>query len=122
MRTAAMLIVLILAGSGGDLAVAQAMRRLGEVSDFSPLAILRVIGRALREGWMWAAIVLMTIAFGALLALLSWEAVSFVIPATALNYALGAVGGKYLLGERLSPKRWAGVALVSAGVLLVCWQ
>ena len=121
MRTLVMLVVLMLSGSGGDLAVAQVMKRLGEVKDFSPAAILCVIGRAFREGWMWAGIVLMTLAFVSLLALLSWEAVSFVIPATALNYALGALGGKYLLGERLTPMRWAGVALVSGGVLLVCW-
>jgi drug/metabolite transporter (DMT)-like permease len=120
MRTAIALAVLVLAGTGGDLAVAHAMKRLGEVHSFSPHVILRFLGRAFREGWMWIGIAQMTLAFGSLLALLSWDALSFVIPASALNYVAGALGGKYLLGERLTPLRWAGIALVSVGVALVC--
>jgi multidrug transporter EmrE-like cation transporter len=120
MRTAITLVVLVFAGTGGDVAVAHAMRRLGEVRSFRPMVILRFLGRAFREGWMWIGIALMTLAFCSLLALLSWEAVSFVIPAMALSYVTGAVGGKYFLGEQLTPLRWAGVGLVSVGVALVC--
>jgi drug/metabolite transporter (DMT)-like permease len=120
MRTALALAILILAGTGGDLAVAHAMKRLGEVHRFTLSVILRFLGRAFREGWMWIGIAQMALAFCTLLALLSWEAVSFVIPAMALSYVTGALGGKYLLGERLTPLRWAGIGLVSVGVALVC--
>jgi drug/metabolite transporter (DMT)-like permease len=120
MRTAFALAVLVLTGTGGDLAVAHAMKRLGEVHNFSPMVILRFLGRAFRDGWMWIGIAQLALAFCALLALLSWDALSFVIPASALNYVAGALGGKYLLGERLTPLRWAGIALVSVGVALVC--
>jgi len=120
MRTAVALIILVLSGTGGDLSAAHAMRRIGEVKSFAPSAILRALGRAFREGWMWIGVAQMTLAFCSLLALLSWEAVSFVIPATALSYVTGALGGKYLLGERLTPRRWAGIGLVSVGVMLVC--
>ena len=120
MRTAIALAVLIFAGTGGDLAVAHAMKRLGEIHSFAPMVILRFLGRAFREAWMWIGIAQMTLAFCALLALLSWEALSFVVPATALSYVTGALGGKYLLGERLTPLRWAGIGLVSVGVALVC--
>jgi drug/metabolite transporter (DMT)-like permease len=120
MRTALTLLVLVLAGTGGDIAVAHAMKRLGEVQSFAPTAILRFLGRALREGWLWIGIAQLTLAFCALLALLSWEAVSFVIPANALSYVTGAIGGKYFLGERLTPLRWVGIGLVSVGVALVC--
>jgi multidrug transporter EmrE-like cation transporter len=120
MRTAVGLVVLVLAGSGADLCVAETMKRIGEVKDFSPAAILRVMRQAFCEGWMWLGIVLAALAFASLLALLSWEAVSFVIPATALSYVADALAGKYLLGERLTRLRWAGIGLVSVGVLLVC--
>jgi drug/metabolite transporter (DMT)-like permease len=120
MRTAVALIILVLAGTGGDLSCAQAMKRVGEVKSFTPRAILRVLGRVLREGWMWIGVAQMTLAFCSLLALLSWEAVSLVLPATALSYVTGALGGKYLLGERLTPRRWVGIGLVSVGVMLVC--
>jgi drug/metabolite transporter (DMT)-like permease len=43
-----------------------------------------------------------------------------VIPASALNpYVFGTLAAKYFLGEQISPGRWAGVALVCAGVALV---
>jgi drug/metabolite transporter (DMT)-like permease len=120
MRTAIALAVLVLAGTGGDIAVAHAMKRVGEVHSFAPAVILRFLGRAFREGWMWIGIAQMALAFCSLLALLSWEAVSFVIPAAALSYVTGALGGKYFLGEQLTPLRWAGIGLVSVGVALVC--
>lgn len=120
MRTALALAIVVLAGTGGDLSVAHAMRRLGEVRSFSPRVILHFLGQAFRQGWMWIGIAQMTLAFASLLALLSWQALSFVVPATALSYVAGALGGKYLLGERLTPVRWAGIGLVSVGVALVC--
>jgi drug/metabolite transporter (DMT)-like permease len=52
--------------------------------------------------------------------LLSWAEVSFVVPATAANYIAGTFGAKFLLKERVSRARWAGMLLVAAGVALVC--
>jgi len=51
--------------------------------------------------------------------MLSLANVSFVFPATALSYAVGTLGGKLFLGERVTPQRWVGVALVCVGVALV---
>ena len=68
---------------------------------------------------MWIGFGLMTLSFFALLAMLSWEDVSFVVPATALSYAVGAFGAKFFLGERVNTARWVGVALVCIGVALV---
>jgi len=112
--------IIVFAGTGGELAVSRAMKRIGEVHDFSPRNLLHVAGRAFRVGWMWVGLAMMTLAFFALLALLSWENVSFVVPVTAVSYAAGAFGGKYLLGERVTPVRWVGVMLVCLGVMLVC--
>jgi drug/metabolite transporter (DMT)-like permease len=120
-RTAITFVVFLLSSTGGDMTVAFAMKRLGEIKSFAPGAIIRFLGRAFCEIWMWLGIAQMTLAFCSLLALLSWEAVSFVIPATALSYAVGALGARYLLGEHLTPKRWAGVGLVCLGVALVSW-
>lgn len=61
----------------------------------------------------------MTIELAALLAMLSVENVSFVIPMTALSYVVGAMGGAFFLGERVGPARWMGVLIVCAGVALV---
>ena len=119
-RDAIFLFIVIFAGTGGELAVTHTMKRVGEVQSFYPHHLLRVILRAFRCGWMWFGVSLMALSFFSLLMLLSWENVSFVVPVTALSYVLGALGGKFLLGERVETRRWIGVALVCLGVLLVC--
>jgi drug/metabolite transporter (DMT)-like permease len=115
-----LLAIIVFVGTGGELAVTRAMKDIGEVHDFSPRNLVRVLVRAFSAGWMWFGVLLMAIAFFALLAMLSWENVSFVIPVTALSYVAGALGGKFLLGERVTPMRWLGVLLVCLGVALVC--
>ena len=78
------------------------------------------VGRALAQGQMWMAVGLMALAFLALITVLSWAEVSFVVPATAANYIAGTLGAKFLLKEQISKARWAGMLLVAAGVTLVC--
>ena len=51
--------------------------------------------------------------------LLSWADLSYVLPVTALGYVLTALAGSFLLGEQVSPGRWAGIALIVCGVALV---
>jgi drug/metabolite transporter (DMT)-like permease len=68
---------------------------------------------------MWIGVAMMALAFFSLLAMLSIENVSFVVPVTALSYAAGALGGVFFLGERVSTRRWVGVLLVCIGVTLV---
>jgi drug/metabolite transporter (DMT)-like permease len=114
-----LLLVIIVAGTGGELCVTRAMKEIGEVHDFRPAALVRFLFRALRVGWMWIGIAMMTVAFFALLAALSFENVSFVVPVTALSYAAGAVGAVAFLRERISPQRWLGVLIVCAGVTIV---
>ncbi len=120
MRTFMFLAIVVFSGTGGEIAVTHAMKQIGEVKNFSPRALLGVLWRALKSRWMWLGIVLMTVAFFSLLALLTWAEVSFVVPATAANYVVGAVGARFLLKERVSQARWAGLLLVAAGVALVC--
>ena len=114
-----LLLLIMLAGTAGELCVARAMKSVGEVKDFTPLGILRVIIRAVQVGWMWLGILLMATGFFSLLGMLSIENVSFVVPVTALSYAVGVLGGKVFLGEQVTGKRWSGVLLVCLGVTLV---
>ena len=120
MRDVLCFVIIICAGTGGEIAVSRAMKEIGEVHDFSPRNLVRVILRAFRVGWMWIGVGLMALGFFSLMMLLAFENVSFVVPVTALSYAVGAFGGKYLLGERVTAARWMGVLLVCLGVMLVC--
>ncbi len=119
MREAFFLFIVVAAGTGGELCVTRAMKHVGEVTDFRPLEVVRVILRAMKVPWMWIGVAMMALAFFSLLAMLSIENVSFVVPVTALSYAAGALGGVFFLGERVSTRRWMGVLLVCIGVTLV---
>ena len=106
-------------GTVGEIFVSRAMKEHGEVKDFRPRALVAVILRALRSRWMWLGVAMMAIAFFSLLAVFSVANVSFVVPVTALSYVVGALGGRFFLGERVNVQRWIGILLVGAGVVLV---
>jgi drug/metabolite transporter (DMT)-like permease len=114
-----LLFLIVAAGTGGELCVSHAMKTLGEVHDFRPSALLQFVWRAARIGWMWVGVGFMTLAFFSLLAVLSMENVSFVVPVTALSYAAGAIGATLFLREKISKQRWLGVLVVCVGVTLV---
>ncbi|HTV58609.1 MAG TPA: hypothetical protein VMJ93_07035 [Verrucomicrobiae bacterium] len=119
LREIILLFFIVIAGTGGEMCLSRAMKQIGEVHDFRPVSILRVMGRAMMVGWMWVALVLMATGFFALLGMLSLENVSFVIPVSAMSYVVGAYGGSLLLGEKVTSQRWLGVLLVCLGVTLV---
>jgi multidrug transporter EmrE-like cation transporter len=118
-RVAFFLSLLIFGSTAGEIAITHGMKSTGEPERLRPLEILRFLGKALRNGWFWAGIPLMALSFYAMLLLLSWEPISFVIPASALSYVVGTFGAKYILREEISVARWTGVVLVCLGVALV---
>ena len=81
------------------------------------------------SGWMQARAVLnryvlcgtflMTAYFGLYMMALRWADLSFVLPLTAVSYLLGTLLAKYYLGEHVSPTRWAGVLIITLGVIVV---
>src|SRR5258708_36649766 len=101
--------MIIGAGTGGELCASRAMKVVGEVHDFRPAALVCFVVRAMRVGWMRIGIAMMTGAFFWLLAMLSIENVSFVVPVTPLSYAAGAIGAMLFLRERSSRERCTGV-------------
>jgi len=112
-------VLIIVVGTGGELCLGRAMRETGQLERFRPSAAIRLLGRALRVKWIWIGVAMMATAFFSLLLLLSFEDVSFVVPVTALSYLVGAIGGIFFLGERVSWQRWIGIGLVCIGVTLV---
>jgi drug/metabolite transporter (DMT)-like permease len=118
-RTFICFAVLILAGTAGDLSITRAMKQGAEVVALVPVDIGRAIAGALRRRWMWIGIAFHAIAFGSVLALLSWHDVSVVVPASALSYIVGALGARFFLKEHVDMVRWAGVLLIAGGVTLV---
>ncbi len=82
---------------------------------FSPLAYLR----AMANGWVMLGIALLIAWLISQLSLLSWADLTFVLPITASSYVLAAILGAFWLREHVSLSRWAGIALIFGGVVLV---
>jgi drug/metabolite transporter (DMT)-like permease len=119
-RTALFLSIVILAGTGGELLMAHATRQAARNQTLTQAAVIGLLKRAFRPAAMWIGLALQALAFFALLALLSWADLSFVVPATALNYVVGAAGSALFLREQVDRRRWAGVLLVCVGVAVMC--
>ena len=111
--------VIVACNTCGDLLTAYGMRRHGQVSEFHPSALRRMFSRLARNGYVIGGIVAMAVSFFALLSLLSISDLSFAIPATSASYLVETVLAKFLLREEVRWERWAGAALVAAGVGLL---
>jgi drug/metabolite transporter (DMT)-like permease len=102
-----------------DVLQAAAMKRHGEIRDFRPSALGRLLALLARNKLIVVSVAAMTVSFFAFIALLSLADLSFAVPATAASYVLETVLAKYLLKEPVTLGRWAGASLVACGVALL---
>lgn len=103
----------------GEILQAKGMRQQGEIDDFRPTAIGRVLGAMARNRNIIYSVLCMAVSFFSFMALLSIADVSFAVPATAASFVFETVLAKFMLHERISPRRWAGASLVACGVALL---
>ncbi len=110
---------LVLAGitvfsTAGDSLLARGMKELGSVN-FS-LHNLPGLLLAILNPWVTAGILLLLTFFTCYMSALSWADLTYVLPATSLGYVLVALVGHFGFHEVISPTRWMGIALITAGV------
>ncbi len=110
-----MTLVVVLANVIGNFALSLGMRKAGPGGLTSPLGYIE----ALFDPWVAAGVCLLIVWMLSQMALLSWADLSYVLPVTAAGYVLAAIAGRVFLAECISPARWAGVALIMTGVVLV---
>ena len=111
--------MIVIPGTIADVLNTMGMKRNGQVTDFRPRALLRLIGSLMRNPYVVIGVPAMAVSFFALMSLLSIANLSFAVPATAFSYVLETALAKYILKERIGWKRWAGASLVSCGVMLL---
>ena len=121
LKTYLMILVMILAGPMGNLMLAKGMKNIGKITTkiSSPSELLNVLARILSSGTIWLGIASLLTFFVAYMLVLSWADYSYVQPASAMAYAVVALLATLLLGEVVSPLRWAGIAVICVGVLVV---
>ena len=110
---------MVLAGPLGNVLLGKAMKQVGPVSLWPPAELLHAFVRVFTAGTIWLGVGSQLIFFAAYMIVLSWADYSYVQPASALAYAIVALLASTWLGEVVPPLRWAGIAVICLGVLLV---
>ena len=113
--------VIVTATTGGEVLQAVGMRHHGEVHEFRPGALGRMLAALARNRYIVASVGAMAVSFFAFMSLLSVSELSFAVPATAVTYVLETALAKFLLKEHICLGRWAGASLVACGVALLAW-
>ena len=113
--TRALVAVAVAGNVLGNFALSRGMQDFGAVVTLSPLPYLH----ALVNPWVLTGVFLLIGWITAQLSLLSRADLTYVLPVTASSYICAAVLGMLFLGETVSPARWAGIGMITAGVALV---
>ena len=113
-RTRLFTAIVVVTNVAGNSLLTHGMQQLGDPGN-SPLALIGT----LFHPWVAAGVALLIVWTLSHMALLSWADLSYVMPVTAIGYVLTAVSGRFVLGEDISPARWTGIVLITAGVTLV---
>jgi uncharacterized membrane protein len=118
--TRALLLVLatIGCGLGGMYIVRAALVEVGGFSLGSPTAA-RQLARLLGEWRFWAGAALIGVVLVVSLDLYGSEELSKVVPLYSLSYVLVALIGRVFLNERVTLKRWIGILMIVAGVVVL---
>jgi drug/metabolite transporter (DMT)-like permease len=116
------LLIALVFESAGVVFLRAGLKQIGPVREITTGEIARVARQSLTHPTVLLGIVLETIYFVLLLALLKQHDVSLIWPLTALGFVLTALSAKFLLQEEISLARWSGVILIVVGAGLVSWS
>jgi uncharacterized membrane protein len=118
-KTYVLLFLLVLLGSVGNTILGKGMKDAGDL-DISRLSSIETGAvQVLTSGTIWLGIALMLLFMVCHMLVLSWADYSFVMPFSAIAYALVPLLGYLFLHEQVSAARWVGIILILFGVLLI---
>ena len=119
LKTLPLILISILLGPLGNVLLGKGMKSAGHLEVRSVGGVLPVALRVFSSPILWLGIACLIGFFLVHMLLLTWADYSYVQPATSLAYATVAVLSYFILGEYVSPLRWAGIGLICFGVLVV---
>jgi drug/metabolite transporter (DMT)-like permease len=119
--TWASITAIVLASTAGDVLLAYAMRRVGDLGEIRERqGIIAAIRAVVTNPWFMLGVFFMAMAFFSLLVGLSWADVSLVAPASAsITFVTNAIAARIFLKENVDRRRWLAAVFVACGVLLL---
>lgn len=118
-KTAVVLFLMVSVGTIGNVVLDKGMKDAGAVDLSSRAAIFAGLYHILLSGEIWLGIAFMLAFMVCHMLVLSWADYSFVMPFSAISYALVPLCGYLWLRETVHPARWVGIGLIVLGVFLV---
>lgn len=85
----------------------------------APQWLLRLGFVTLGSWWTWAGVGIYILSFFNWLHVLRWVPLSIAFPLASVVHVLIPLGAWIFLGERVSPIRWGGIALIIVGIWLI---
>ncbi|HEY3067005.1 MAG TPA: EamA family transporter [Methylomirabilota bacterium] len=119
LKTLVVVLFAVILGGTGHVLLSKAMRPVGDLTEAPADRLGGMVRRALSNPWLIIGVALQASFFFIYLMLLSRADVSLVLPLTAMDYIVVGILAQYLLGETLTPIRWAGIGFIVVGVGLV---
>ena len=111
--------IIVVATTTKDILQAIAMKRHGEIHDFRPGALGRLLRLLARNRIIVVSVFCSAVSFFAFLRLVSTADLSFAVPASAGTVVLETILAKLVLKEHVEVLRWTGAGLVACGVALL---
>ena len=121
LKTYVFLLFMVTFGPLGDVFLADGMKKVGALNMQDPASLFHFFAQAFTSGTVWLGVILLFAFFISYTLVLSWADFSFVQPASSLSYVIVALLGHFFLREYVSPLRWAGIAVLGLGVLIVSY-
>lgn len=118
-RATLFLLVCVVASSLSNVLTRRGMVAVGPLSDYRPGPLVRYGLAAVTNPHVLLGLVAGAVNFLLWLIVLSWADVSWALPMNAVEYVVTAVLAILWLKERVSPRRWAAIGLITAGVACV---
>ena len=120
-KTLVLVLVAALLGGSGHVLLSKGMKTIGDMTEAPTHRIAGMTVRVVSNPWVLLGVALQASFFAMYLMLLSRADVSKILPMMAIDYVVVVFLAQLLLAESVTPVRWIGVALITAGVVMV-WR
>jgi len=114
-RILLIMLVAVVALAVGETLLSKGMKLVGRGGDGWAQQAADVI----RNGWIWAGLILMIIHVGLYMIALKGADLSLALPLTAASYPLAALLAIFYLKEGVGTARWIGTLVITVGVAIV---
>jgi drug/metabolite transporter (DMT)-like permease len=119
LRTAILAVMAVCVATAGQLTLKSGMSRVGVISAERLGRPIELLLHLVKTPLVPVGLTLFVVSAAFWMLVLSRVPLSYAYPFVGLTYVLIALFGKFVLKEHVPVLRWAGIALIVVGILLV---